>query len=82
MQHSQKPPVSNSQVTYTGIETIMSLVFHICHLRIVLLPPLATKARGGAWVLKTDPQLPSDTAMLLSIKNSGGGNMMDVEMIG
>jgi hypothetical protein len=28
------------------------------------------------------PQLPSDTAMLLSTNNSGGGNIMDVAMIG
>jgi hypothetical protein len=28
------------------------------------------------------PQLPSDTAMLLSIEDSGGDNMMDVKMIG
>jgi hypothetical protein len=27
----------------------------ICHLQKVLLPPLATRARGGAWVLIADP---------------------------
>jgi hypothetical protein len=34
---------SNSQITCTGIGKIMSLGIPICHLHIVLLPPLVTK---------------------------------------
>jgi hypothetical protein len=60
----------------------MPLGLPICHLQIVLLPPLVTKVRRGAWVPRADPQFPSDTVMLLSTKNSGEGSMMDEEMIG
>jgi hypothetical protein len=46
---------------------------------IVTLSNKCTRRRLGT---ESRPQLPSYTAMLLSIKNSGGGNMMDAEMIG
>jgi hypothetical protein len=46
---------------------------------IATLGNTGTRKRLGA---ESRPQLPSDTAMLFSNKNSGGDSMMDVAMIG
>jgi hypothetical protein len=42
IQQGQKPPVSS--LTCAGIEIVMLLVLPICHIRTVLLPPLAINA--------------------------------------